>query len=142
MTEQVDTTLKVVVEATTRPQAGENQMRNWTSGIEGWAAGKVTELVESYTGTAALDDSKYRMKITDGGLDPDLGGERLWELYPKQTVTVTVDDEDAWHTHLDAYYRDLQAEIRTQLDSAPVAARMTILRWHMHLDGSTDEVEL
>ena len=140
MAEQVDTTLKVVVEATTRPQAGENQMANWTSGVEGWAAAKVTDLVATYAGAATLDNSGYRMKITDQGLDPD--GERLWELYPKQTVVVTVDDEDAWSTHLDGYYRDLQTEIRTQLDSAPVAARITILHWHMHLDGSTDEVEL
>ena len=140
MAEQVDTTLKVVVEATTRPQAGENQMANWTSGVEGWAANKVTELVGSYTETVTVDDSSYRMKITDQGLDP--GGERRWELYPKQTVAVTVDDEDAWCTHLDTYYRALQTEIRTALDSAPVAARMTILHWHMHLDGSTDEVEL
>ncbi len=139
MAEQVDTTLKVVVAATTRPQAGENQMANWTSGIEGWAAAKVTDLVATYPGSVVVDDTGYRMKITDQGLDS--GGERLWELYPKQTITVTVDDEDAWGTHLDAYYRDLQTEIRTQLGSAPVAARMTILRWHMHLDGVTDEVE-
>ncbi|KKL22936.1 hypothetical protein LCGC14_2430380, partial [marine sediment metagenome] len=57
MAEQVDTTLKVVVEATTRPQAGENQMANWTSGVEGWAAAKVTDLVATYAGAATLDNS-------------------------------------------------------------------------------------
>lgn len=146
MAEQVDTTLKVVLEVSVRPQAKLNQVANWTSGVEGWAAAKVDELVASYTGSGlVVEDTSYSIAITNRGVDPDLGGERRWTVYPKQTITVTVDDEPAWQAHIDQYYRALQDEIRTQLAAAPVMARMTILgapyKWHMHLDGVTDETE-
>ncbi len=146
MAEQVDTSFKVVVNITTRPQHNQQQMENWTAGIKPWAASKVADMIAAYTGTGLvveeLGDRAYGISITDRGLDPDFGGDRLWTIYPKQSVAVTVDDEAAWCAHIDSYYTALQTEIRAAADSAPVNAKMNIIDWHMHgPGGNVDEVE-
>ena len=145
MAEQVDTSFKVIVKASTRSNRTMRQMEQLTSGIEGWAEAKVDELIAAYTGSGlVIEDGRagrwYSIAITDNSIGDD--GERHWDLYPKQYIAVTVDDEVAWCTHIDAYYRDLQTEIRTVVNSAPVSARITVLSWHMHgPGGNVDEVE-
>ncbi len=136
--------LKVVFTASTRPSTTGGQVANWLAPIEGWTDTKVSTLVSSAPPEvgATQDESIYRLKIHDQGLGGD--GERLWYIYPKRVALVDINDgsKTAWVDHLDDYYRDLQAEIRAAVASAPVAARATILRWHLHLGSGIDEDEI
>ncbi len=136
--------LKVVFTASTRPSTTGGQVANWLAPVEGWTDTKVATLVSSTpveVGATQLD-STYRLKIHDQGIGGD--GERRWHIYPKRVALVDINDgtQTVWLAHLDDYYRDLQAEIRVAVASAPVAARATILRWHLHLGSGITEDEI
>lgn len=142
MAEQIDIVLKVVFDISTRPQTKANSLGAWLNPIEDWTNQKVTELVISAPvsiGAVAVE-SRYRLKVTDNGIGDD--GERHWQVYPKRLLSVNINEDKKieWVTHLDNYYRDLQAEIRTAIISAPVQHRAKILDWHLHLGGGIDEV--
>ena len=135
--------LKVVFTASTRPSTTGGQVANWLAPVEGWTDTKVATLVSSApveVGATQLE-STYRLKVNNQGIGGD--GERLWHIYPKRVAVVDINDgsNTAWLDHLDDYYRDLQTEIRVAVASAPVAARATILEWHLHLGSGVNEVE-
>ena len=142
----LEVVLKIVATISTRPQTNQRRIEGWLSPAEQWVGLKVDELIASApadTGAVAfpLPDRLCRIKVSNRGVEP--GGERLWEIYPKRTVLVDVDDgtEDLFLAHFDAYFHDLQTELIALLESAPVVHRVTILGWHLHLAaGSVDEV--
>ena len=63
----VELSLKLVADFTTRRQTGPNQIANWTSGIETWTLGKVTERVATTPVTASIVETVYNLEITDYG---------------------------------------------------------------------------
>ena len=142
MAEQVDTPLKVVVDVISRPQTDADDIAGWLDGLEAWSARAVVECVAAAPDRigVVLESSTYRLKITDRGVR---SGRRLWSIYPKRTVSVTVNDgqTEVWEAELDAFYRAYQTEIRAEVAAAPGLAQLETVRWHMHLNGVTNEVE-
>ncbi len=133
--------LKLVADFTTRRQTRLNQIENWTSGIESWTLGKVTERVASSPVTASVVETEYDLEIMDYGRI-DGTNERRWQIYPSRFTRLSVadGDEDAVRTHFDTYLIDLRAEIQTFLDSNSVVHRATVTNWHLHLStGTLDE---
>ncbi len=138
----VDLSLKLVTDFTTRRQTSLSQIENWTSGIESWTLGKVTERAATSPVTATIVETAYDLEITDYGRIEGTD-ERAWQLYPSRVTRLTVADGDeaAARTHFDGYLDDLRAEIETFIESNRVTHRATVTHWHIHYStGSLDEV--
>ena len=134
--------LKLVVDFTTRRQTGRNQIENWTSGIESWTLGKVTERTATSPATATIAETAYDLEITDYGRTEGTD-ERAWQLYPSRVTRLSVADGDeaAVRSHFDGYLDDLRAEIETFIESNRVTHRATVTEWHIHYStGTLDEV--
>ena len=136
----IDLSLKLVVDFTTRRQTGLNQITAWTSGIEAWSLGEVTDLVASSPVGMTLDSTEYDLEITDYG---PFNSDRRWEIYPGRNVTYTVadDDEAVAFAHFDTYFDNLRIEIQAFIDSNAVVHRAAVESWHLHYStGAVDEV--